>query len=179
MKRILFISVFSMAAIVMTSCDKDDDNNNNNNNSNTPNATDNNFMTQAAYANRSVVDLGQLALSKSTNDSVKMFAQMVVNDHTAAITSLDSLAAKYSYTLPTTADSAHIIIKDSLNVYTGHTFDTAYINGQVRDHNNLIAVYQDDISNGSADSIKAYANTLLPTIQAHKQLADTISLNLQ
>ncbi len=177
MKRTFFISVFSLATVIMMSCNKDDDNINNNNN--TPNATDNNFMTQAAYANRSEVELGQLALTKSSNDSVKLFAQMMISDHTAAIASLDSLAGRYTYMLPSTSDSAHIVIKDSLNVYTGHTFDTAYINGQVRDHDRLTAIYQDDISNGNADTVQAYANRILPTIQSHKQLADTISTNLQ
>lgn len=177
MKRILFISAFSMAAIVMTSCNKDDNNMVDNNN--TPNATDNNFMTQAAYANRSEVELGQLALTKSTNDSVKMFAQMMITDHTAAIASLDSIAGSYNYTLPSVLDSTHITVKDSLNVYTGYTFDTAYINGQVRDHDRLISIYQDEISNGNADSAQAYANRLLPAIEMHKQLADTISTNLQ
>jgi putative membrane protein len=177
MKRTFFISVFSLATVIMMSCNKDDDNINNNNN--TPNATDNNFMTQAAYANRSEVELGQLALTKSSNDSVKLFAQMMITDHTAAIASLDSLAGRYTYTLPSASDSAHIVIKDSLNAYTGHTFDTAYINGQVRDHDRLIAILQYDISNGNADTVQAYANRILPTIQSHKQLADTISTNLQ
>ena len=177
MKRIFFISVFSLAAVIMTSCNKDDDNLDNNNNK--PNATDNNFMTQAAYANRSEVELGQLALTKSSNDSVKMFAQMMITDHTAAIASLDSLAGRYTYMLPSTPDSAHLIIKDSLNIYTGYTFDTAYINGQVRDHDRLISIYQDDITNGNADSVQAYANRLLPALQSHKMLADTISTNLQ
>ena len=177
MKRILFISVFSLAAVVITSCNKDDDNIVDN--GNTPNATDNNFMTQAAYANRSEVELGQLALTKSTNDSVKMFAQMMITDHNAAILSLDSIAGLYNYTLPSVPDSAHITVRDSLNVYTSYTFDTAYVNGQVRDHDRLISLYQDEISNGNADTAQAYANRLLPALQLHKQLADTISTNLQ
>jgi putative membrane protein len=177
MKRIFFISVFSLAAVTITSCNKEDDNIGTNDN--TPNATDKNFMTQAAYANRSAVELGQLALSNSINDSVKMFAQMIITDHNAAIAGLDSLALIYSYTIPSVADSAHIIIKDSLNTYSGNTFDTAYINGQARDHQQMILLYQDEISNGNADSIQTYANRLLPTIQAHKLLADTISINLR
>ncbi len=177
MKRILFISLCSLAAVIMTSCDKHDDVIDNN--GNTPNSTDNSFMTQAAYANRSQVDLGTLALSKSSNDSVKMFAQMMITDHTGAIASLDSVAMTYNFTLPSTADSAHIMFRDSLNTYTGYTFDTAYINGQVRDHERMISIYQDDISNGNADNVQSYANRLLPTIQVHKQLADTISINLQ
>lgn len=176
MKRIFFISVFSVATICMISCKKDD---NKNNDSNTPNATDNNFMTQAAYANRSEVELGQLALTKSSNDSVKLFAQMIINDHTAAIASLDSLAASYSVTLPTATDSAHTVIKDSLNTYSGYTFDTAFINGQVREHQRLIAVYQDEISNGNADNIQNYANNHLSTLQSNKQFADSVSANLQ
>ena len=177
MKRFLFISAFTLATVVMISCDKDDDDNNNN--TNTPNATDNSFMTQAAYANRSEVELGQLALTKSTNDSVKMFAQLMITDHTVALASLDSIAGGYSYVLPTTSDSAHIAIRDSLSTYSGHMFDTAYINGQVRDHQKTVDLFQNESTNGNASNIKAYANSHLPTIQSHLQLADSISTNLQ
>jgi putative membrane protein len=176
MKRFFFISVFSLATIMMISCNKDDDNIIDNN---VPNATDNNFMTNAAYANRSEVDLAELALTKSSNDSVKMFAQMMITDHSAAIVSLDSLAGRYNFVLPTGPDSAHLVVKDSLTAYSGYTFDTAYINGQVRDHQQLVAIYQDEVSNGSADSAKAYASRLLPTLQSHLALADSISANLQ
>jgi putative membrane protein len=176
MKRTFFISVFSLAAVIMTSCNKDDDMDNN---PDTLNASDNNFVVKAAYVNRNIVELGQLALTKSTNDSVKMFAQMVITDHNAAITSLNSLATKYNFSLPSTADSAHLSFKDSLNVYTGYQFDTAYVNGQVRDHQQAVAVFQDEITNGSADSIIAYANGVLPKLQSHLQLADSISSQLQ
>jgi putative membrane protein len=178
MKRIFFISVFSLATVFMISCDKDEDDNNNNNN-NTPNATDNNFMTQAAYGNYNEIALGQLALTKATNDSVKMFAQMMITDHTAANASLDSLADRYTYSLPTGADSAHLAFKDSLDTYTGHTFDTAYINSQVRDHQTTIDLFQNEISSGNADSVQNFATRLLPKIQAHKALADSIATNLQ
>ena len=179
MKRIFFISVFSLATVFMISCDKDEDDNNNNNNNNTPSATDNNFMTQAAYGNFNEILLGQLALTKSGNDSVKMFAQMMINEHTAANASLDSLAGRYSYSLPTAADSVHLAFKDSLNTYTGHTFDTAYINNQIRDHQTTIDLFQNEITNGNADSVQNFATGLLPTIQAHKALADSIATNLQ
>ena len=176
MKRFFFISVFSLAAIVMISCKKDDDKTPD---TNTPNATDNSFMTTAAHANRSEVDLGQLALTKSSNDSVKIFAQMLVSDHTAAIASLDSLASAYNITLPTTADSAQLAWKDSLNSYTGYTFDTAFINSQIRTHQQLVAIFQDETTNGNADNIQAYANNHIAGLQAHMQFADSVSANLQ
>src|SRR3954470_4033366 len=59
------------------------------------------FAQHAAMAGMAEVKLGQLALEKSTNDDVKKFAQMMVDDHTKANDELKALAQSKSIDLPT------------------------------------------------------------------------------
>src|SRR3954465_16061616 len=87
--KINFMKTIMKTAVVLftvffifNSCDKDNDNNNNNN----LNSRDKNFITIAAYANLDEIDFAQLALLRSTNDSVRNFAQRMITDHSVGIT---------------------------------------------------------------------------------------------
>ena len=50
------------------------------------------FMIKATQGNLAEVDAAKLALAQSTSDSIKSFAQMMVDDHTNAQAELASLA---------------------------------------------------------------------------------------
>ncbi|MCW3091622.1 MAG: outer membrane protein [Ferruginibacter sp.] len=169
----LFAALFFATAIITTSCDKDDDNNNT-----TPSATDRNFMTSVAYANVNEIDFAQLALTKSANDSVKNFAQMMITDHTNAKTALDSLGSRYAISLPAGIDSAHSAMKTQLMALSGYGFDTAYMNGQINDHNATISLFQNEVNSGNNSDIKNYATRNLPNLQMHKQHADSVRASL-
>src|SRR6478752_4266366 len=60
------------------------DNNNATNNPAQVTEEDTEFAVMAADAGMTEVELGKLALSKSSNADVKKYAQMMVDDHTAA-----------------------------------------------------------------------------------------------
>lgn len=172
----LLLSLFSMVLVVLASCSKDDDDNIN---TNVPNATDNNFMTWAAHYDLSEVELGELALTSSANDSVKSFAQMMVTDHSAWKSSLDSVAALYNIQLPNAPDSARAALKVQLSGLSGYDFDTAYINSRVREKQWVVSLYQNEINNGNAANIKAHATRILPAIQVHQQRADSVAAFIQ
>jgi putative membrane protein len=173
MKRITLLFSICMILVFVTSCDK-----NNDNNSNSLNSTDQNFMTMAAFSNNDEIDFAKLALTKSSNDSVKMFAQMMIADHTKATMGLDSLAGKYSVTLPTTIDSIHAALKTSLMALSGFSFDSSYVNGQVKDHMNAISLFQNEVNGGNNQDVKNFASGKLPVLQMHLQMANSLVLNL-
>jgi putative membrane protein len=173
MKRFIKLMTISLVTAVMaSSCDDDDDNT-------APNDKDKNFMTMAAYANWNEIDAAQLALTKSTNDSVKTFAQLMIAEHTTAKGQLDSVANQFTYSLPTTVDSAHAALKVHLMTLSGLAFDTTYMNSQVTDHVNTINLFQNEVNLGNNPSVKNYASQTLPHLQMHLQRAQSIRTQLQ
>lgn len=173
MKRIVNITVlFCAAAMTFTSC-KDDDVDT------SPNNTDTDFMTRAAYANRDEIDFAQLALQKSVDDSVKNFAHMMITGHSTALSGLDSVANQFSYTLPVTIDSVHAALKTQLMALSGVGFDSTYINSQINDHVNTINLFQNEVNLGNNPSVKGYASTNLPHLQEHLASAQSVKLHLQ
>ena len=156
--------------LAFVSCDKNDDDNNH-----SLNSSDQNFLTTAAYSSHDEVEFAQLALAKSTDDSVKMFAQMMITDHTKALMGLDSLAGQYNVNLPTTIDSAHAALKTTLMSLSGIDFDTTYAAGQVKDHMAAVALFQNQANGGDNDKVRDFAARNLPVLQMHLQMADSLT----
>lgn len=170
LKKIILGCSFS-SAVIMSSCGKDDD-------QAMLSTADRNFMTQAAYGNLAEVDAGTLASTKGTNDSVKIFGMMMVMDHQKAFNTLDSLAKTKGVTVPSTIDSEHVALRQRLTSLSGRSFDTAYMNSQVKDHLKTITLFQAQSSGGTDQSTRDYANKFLPAIQMHYTMADRLSKKL-
>jgi len=156
--------------VSVVACDKDDDND-----KNTVNATDKNFIMQATYGNKSEVAAGAIAASKGQRDSIKIFGQMMVTDHTMAQTSLDSIAGAVSVTPPAGPDSLHQAMAQQLLTLSGKTFDSVYINSQVTDHQKTISLFEDEIAHGQHQLVKNFANKNLPVIRMHYEMAVRLS----
>jgi putative membrane protein len=163
----------SLALFILAACKKDKDNSNNN-----VNSTDQTFLTQVASGNKAEIMAGQLAATKATNAGIKAFGQMMVTEHGEAQSDLQRVYASVGQTMPDTVDAEHQALMTRLNSLSGYSFDTAYINSQVKDHQKTLSIFQSEISNGNNDSVQNYANKYLPHIQMHLQKADSLSRSL-
>lgn len=176
MKPHLFFSVLSMAlmASAVVGC-----NNDNNNSSPTPSLsqTDRTFLTKASYGNNDEVTFAIVADSVSQSDTIRNFASMMIQDHGAAQQSLDSLTKNWNVNIPPVPDSAHLTMLQQMITMQGRQFDSAYIHGQVTDHQDNIAAFQHEIDSGSNSMVKSYASKYLPVLQMHLKKADSIANN--
>jgi putative membrane protein len=166
-----YVTASLCAAVIFWSCDKNDDNNNNNTDINN---TDRNFTLQASMSNFAEVDAGQAAASKGST-AVAAFGQMMVTDHTMAQAMLDSIASSYTLAAPDSLDAEHAALKTQLAALTGRSFDSVYIHSQVNDHQKAIDLFNDEVSNGHNYQLTNYASSLLPKLQMHLQMADSVS----
>ncbi|HEX2970649.1 MAG TPA: DUF4142 domain-containing protein [Bacteroidales bacterium] len=163
--RNVLLAVLVMAVAGISAC-KDDKNDE-------PDlaSQDQTFSTAAAASNLAEIRFGQLALSKSTNDSILIFAGTMVTEHTKANKQLDSLAKRLNVSLPDSMDAAHITLYNKLSGMTNNAFDSAYIQSQVMDHQAAQTLMQTQISNGKNMDLVEYANKNLPAINMHLQQA--------
>lgn len=137
------------------------------------------FMQTASYSNWAEVVAGGIASANGNKDSVKMFGSMMVEDHGKAEAKLTSLAGSLNVDIPQEPDAEHKAKAAVLKTLSGYTFDTAYINGQVIDHQKTIAAFNDEISGGSNHAVVNYAKTNLPTIKMHLEEALNIQAQLK
>jgi putative membrane protein len=170
--KTVIVYLFFAFLTVIAGC-KDDDNNNNNSNDNL-NSTDRDFIAKVTEANKAEIDAGQTAASKGNMASVRSFGQQMVTDHSAAKLSLDSLANSLSVSLSDSLSAEHQALKQALTAASGYAFDTLYIGSQVRDHQKVLGIFDNEISNGKHDAVKGWATRFRPKIQMHLQEADSI-----
>lgn len=152
----------------LAACSKDDGR------GNEANDTDRNFVTMAALSNNAEVGAGQVAATKGTNALVKAFGQQMATEHTTAQTDLKNRASALGLTAPDTVDAEHKALAARLNTLSGYSFDTAYMNAQIKDHAKTLDVFKTEISGGNNQSIHGFAADYLPHIQMHYNKADSI-----
>lgn len=133
------------------------------------------FTTQAAVGGMAEVELGKMALEKSSNAKVKEFATMMVKDHGMANTELMAIAKQKNITLPSTVDEEHKQKMDDLSKKTGADFDKAYVDAMVNGHKSTLKLMEDESKDGKDADLKSFATKTAPIVQSHLIMINKIS----
>jgi putative membrane protein len=169
----LLLMILLSVVMLPTGCKKD------NEPTSTLNAQDRAFFDSAARSNLAEITLGNLAVSKGADNSIRAFGQMMVTMHTEQTNLLKTLADRKGVTLPTDLAPADQIVRDRLTALaTGPAFDSLYINSQVVGHQRAVSNFQLEINNGQDAEVKQFATTNLPIIQDHLEEATSIRATL-
>jgi putative membrane protein len=135
---------------------------------------DSSFYKSLAEGGIAEVRLGKLAQQKATDPGVRDFAAMMVKDHSAANAQLRTLASTKNIRLPKGPGVAARAKKAELEVLSGHTFDTSYVSSQIKAHEDTLALLQKEIDSGNDADARAFAQKVLPTVQAHLLAAEKL-----
>ena len=131
------------------------------------------FVSKAAQDGITEVELGKLAVSKSSNADVKKFAQRMVTDHSKANNELASLAKRKNLEVPSKLDAKHEAMVKAMSSKSGTAFDAAYAKDMASDHSQAIALFESASKMNDPD-LADFASRTLPTLQEHKQMADSL-----
>jgi putative membrane protein len=138
-------------------------------------AEDRRFMMEAAAGGLMEVELGRMAAQKASSADVKSFGQRMVTDHGQANQRLMQIAAQKNVTLPTTLPADKRKDMDKLSALSGAEFDKMYMSHMLKDHKKDISEFEKASNNGRDSSVKSFAQTTLPTLREHMQMAQSIA----
>jgi len=130
-----------------------------------------NIMIMAARSNNAEIQTSELALQRSNNDSVRQYAQRMIEEHTSVNQQLEPLAAQREIELPTTANDFDNAILEKLTQVPDEQFDQACMDTQVNAHLKSLTVFRTGARQVMDADLNAYATTLLPSIQDHLDIA--------
>ncbi|MDQ6663528.1 MAG: DUF4142 domain-containing protein [Acidobacteriota bacterium] len=137
--------------------------------------SDRQFVEQAVMRGLTQIEIGKLAMDKASKDSVKQFAQKMVEDHTKLDRHLSRIAGKQGYAVPGSLDSRHQARLDKLAKLSGAEFDRAYLKGQAKSQEREVQAFEWEAQSGADGQLKAFALKTLPTMQEHlKAVKDLI-----
>lgn len=125
------------------------------------------FVEKAAIGNMFEVEASKIALERSKVQSVKDFAQMMIDAHTAALGELGPLSTTAMVTAPTQLDNDHAGKLEELRTAEVQDFDDKYIDQQTAAHNDALNLMKDYSTNGTDAGLRAFATKMAPDVQSH------------
>lgn len=147
--------------------------------------SDSDIAAIVTNANQGEVNQGQVASSKANSDDVRAFARMMVNDHTNALTTAQSLWSRTSITagdndISRGLQSGSSQTVNALNTYSGSEFDRQYINSQVDVHQWLLNTLDNTlIPSAHNRQLRDFLNTQRTAVAMHLDRAKQIQSNLR
>lgn len=142
-----------------------------------PALTDANIAAIVVAANTIDIDNAKLAMEKSTNESVKAFAQQMVTDHTSVNEKATALAAKLNLTPKPNGTSRSLLSstrakRSQLAKLSGAAFDKAYLDNEISYHQAVIDMLRDKLVPGAQNpELKDLLTSVQPAFDAHLQHA--------
>ncbi len=138
-------------------------------------AQDKDFLKNATQGSNFEIEAAQLALQKSSDDGVKKFAQMMIDDHTKLNEQMKPVAAEAGVTPPTGISKKDEKLIAQLKAASGPAFDKRYIDIMVADHSADLKEFKNEASGGQLASEKSAATQATPIVDHHLQEAKALA----
>ena len=131
-------------------------------------------------SHNAVLASARIAATRARNRDVKLLSRNLVTDHAAMSTTLSKLLGSIDVT-PREDDISRLLRdqsaarRDTLRDLTGWPFDSAYVESEVRFHQDLlVAIDRVFIPSVRNQRLKDSVTTLRPAISAHLALAEQV-----
>ena len=128
-------------------------------------------------ANQVDIDAGKLAVSRSSDDKVKAFAQLMITDHSGVNKAATELVTRLKVTPQESSTSKALQAGGDKNLahlktLTGAAFDRAYIDHEYAYHQQVIDALDKTLIPGATnDELKALLIKVRPAFVAHRDHA--------
>ncbi|MGJ7916039.1 DUF4142 domain-containing protein [Massilia sp. LXY-6] len=133
---------------------------------------DQKILKDIAMADMAEVEGGKLAQSKGQSSEVKAFGQQMIDDHSANLKEVQTLAQARGVTLPAEPDAKHKAMAAKLEKMSGTDFDKAYMKqAGVQDHKTVHAKLMADQKKAKDPEVKALVDKTEPVVAQHLKSA--------
>ena len=142
---------------------------------NTGPAVDKAFVKKALEGNIGEIEMGKLALQKSSDDQVKQFAQRMVDDHGKMQDQLKPAAEQMGVKVPDGPSKGQMKSMDKMKALSGDAFDQAYIKDMVKDHKGDDSDFKMEAQSTQNPQLKQLVMQSDQTIESHLQQIEQIA----
>ena len=137
------------------------------------------FAVAAIQGNNAEIDMAQMALKRASSPEVKNYAQKMMSEHMGLADDVTPVFMRLLARPP----GERVTPPDALAITHLATipdvdFDQVYALQQVGDHLATLTAFRTEADNGTDPQLKALARKWLPTIQAHLELAVSLTRHI-
>ena len=137
-------------------------------------AADMQYLQTGIEGDRFEIAGGKLAQQKGNSQGVKAYGARLVTDHTKSLKDATALAKRLGIKVPTSPAPSMQWELQTVGMFSGAEFDTAYVNLEAMDHQQDISEARDEVKDGTNAAIRKSAKTEIPTLQQHLKLAQQL-----
>lgn len=128
------------------------------------------FASKAAVIGKAEIELANLALNNTKNEEIRIYAERMIKDHTAADAKLKKIAAKENLTLPQALDPEHRAVKEKLAALKDDAFDREYRKEMAKGHDKAVALFESAAQTEQMPKdLREFAASTLDTLEDHRE----------
>lgn len=128
---------------------------------------DNQFVELIAEKGLLEVQVATLTINKSSSDILKGFAVTMLTDHTIFNSELQEITAAKNRTLPNKLGKINKAQYDELASKSSSEFDEAYCAFVVKDHQEAVLKFKEEIEKGTDPKIRDWAARKIVILEQH------------
>ncbi len=133
------------------------------------------FLVAAAETDLMEIEIGKLAMSRSTDNNVKEFAKTLVADHTKSAEETKPFAQRLNVTIPMSiTEKGKEHYNDLNDKKTAKEFDEKFAELMVKGHEDAVSKMEKAADKANDPEVKAWAAGMVPTLKAHLEHAKTL-----
>ncbi len=136
------------------------------------------FLIKQANCDYAEIQMGELAQKNAQSDDVKNFAKTMVDEHDKCRKDLLNQFKDLKTAVVSTMDKKDKEMYDDLAKRKGADFDRAYMDAQVKRHEDAVKFLKDH-ANDSDANVKAFAQHTLKSVEDHLKRAQDIQKKLK
>jgi putative membrane protein len=134
------------------------------------NVTPQSFASKAAVLSTAEVELAQLALNNTKNEKIRIFAERMIKDHTAANEKLKKIAAQENISVPQALDAEQRAVKQKLASLKDDAFDREYRKEMAKGHDKAVALFESASQDEQMpEELREFAASTLRTLEDHQE----------
>ena len=133
------------------------------------------FVCYATVLGRAQLEAARLAEVRGESPAVKRFAATTIDDQEKLVRRLRDVAEQQEGIIaPNGLDAPHLAMLGQLNGLSGEAFDRAYLQDQVQEGEATIAVFRQEVAEGSEQILRRFALDMLPLAEDRLRQAQSM-----
>jgi putative membrane protein len=139
-----------------------------------------NFVRQAALANKFEVALAEQAINRSSSAAIQDLAKVLVADHQQLISELEAYANANELNMPADLDQQYQRKLQSLAELDKGAYDRVVKETLIDAHERSISLFEDASSDDKIldEELKKWMNEKLPTLKSHLEQSKGLSVEM-
>lgn len=133
------------------------------------------FVRHVQRRGMAQVELGQLAIQKSSSDDVKTFAQRIVEDRSRLNEQFSHLAQSMQLNTPKKISKKNQELLAKLQSLNGSDFDKEYVKVMLKENREEDMAFLRESQNAASSKLKAIATQAEAMIHEHKVMAENLA----